>query len=72
MASRLFELMNNMPQMPGAIGNFQNVLAQYNQFRSLFKGNAQQQVQQMLGSGQISQEQLNQAIQNAQSFRNMR
>lgn len=75
MANKLFEMMNAMPQMPGALGNLQNVMTQFNQFRSLFHGNgqqAQQQVQQMLNSGQLSQERLNQAIQYAQSVRNMR
>ena len=70
MANKLFEMMNNMPQMGGAMGNFQNLMNQFNQFRSMFRGNAQQEVQQMLNTGRINQEQLNQAMQMAQSFRN--
>ena len=70
MANKLFEMMNNMPQMGGAMGNFQNLMNQFNQFRSMFRGNAQQEVQQMLNTGRINQEQLNQAMQMAQSIRN--
>ncbi len=70
MANKLFEMMNSMPQMGGAMGNFQNFMNQFNQFRSMFRGNAQQEVQQMLNTGRINQEQLNQAMQMAQSIRN--
>lgn len=52
-------------QMMGGGGNF---LQQFNQFRQMFRGNPQQQIQQMLNSGQISQEQYNRAVQQAQSI----
>ena len=35
------------------------LLQQYNQFKSTFSGNAQQQVQQLLNSGRMSQQQYN-------------
>ena len=45
--------------------NVQNLLAQFQQFKNTFHGNPQQQIQQMLNSGRISQEQYNQAVQMA-------
>ena len=45
--------------------NMQNVLQQFQQFRQSFKGNPQEQIQQLLNSGRISQAQYNQAVQMA-------
>lgn len=57
---------NQMNQM-----NRPNLFQQFMQFKNSFKGNAQQQIQQMLNSGQISQEQYNHAVQQAQALRKM-
>jgi len=51
--------------------NMQNLLQQFNQFRQNFKGDPRQQVQQMLNSGRISQEQYNQAVQMANQFKSL-
>lgn len=40
-------------------------ISQFNQFKKTFNGNPQQIVQQMLNSGRITQDQLNQAMQKA-------
>jgi len=48
-----------------------NVLQRFNQFRNQFKGDPRQQIQQMLNSGQISQAQYNQAVQQAQMLQRM-
>lgn len=40
-------------------------ISQFNQFKKTFNGNPQQVVQQMLNSGRITQDQLNQAMQKA-------
>jgi len=48
-----------------------NVLQRFNQFRNQFKGDPRQQIQQMLNSGQISQAQYNQAVQQAQMLQKM-
>ncbi len=45
--------------------NVQTMLAQFKQFRSGYKGDPRQQVQQMLNSGQITQDQYNRAVQMA-------
>ena len=49
-------------------GNMMNFMQSFNQFRQTFQGNPQQQIQNMLNSGQISQEQYNQAVQKAQQI----
>ena len=60
-------LMGGMPQM----GNFQNIMQRFQQFRQTFQGDPRQQVQQMLNSGKISQSQYNNAYQMAQQFQKM-
>lgn len=44
-------------QLPQPFGNMQNLANQFRQFQQTFKGNPQEQVQQLLNSGQMSQEQ---------------
>lgn len=47
------------------------LMQQFMQFRNSFRGDPQQQVQQLLNSGQISQEQYNLAVQQAQQLQAM-
>ena len=47
------------------------LIQQFNQFKNSYTGNPQQQIQQMLNSGQISQEQYNQAVQTANMLKNI-
>ena len=53
------------------INNPMQMLNQFNQFRNNFSGNAQEQVQKMLNSGKITQEQYNQAVQMANQLSKM-
>lgn len=48
-----------------------NIIQRFQQFRQNFKGDPQQQVQQLLNSGKVSQQQYNQAVQMAQQFQRM-
>lgn len=48
-----------------------NVMQRFLQFKQQFQGNPQEQVQQLLNSGKISQAQYNQAVQMANQFRQM-
>ncbi len=59
-------LYNDMNQ-----GNQNNLIQRFQQFRQNFKGDPQQQVQQLLNSGKVSQAQYNQAVQIAQQFQRM-
>ena len=45
--------------------NVHTMLVQFQKFRSGYKGDPRQQVQQMLNSGQITQDQYNRAVQMA-------
>lgn len=64
MANPLYnQMMNNNSQ--------NNFLQRFNQFRQNFNGNPQHQIQQMLNSGKISQEQYNRAVQQAQNIMRM-
>ena len=54
MSNPLFGMLSGQMQM-------NPMLQKFNQFRQMFKGDPQQQVQQMLNSGKISQAQYNQA-----------
>ena len=46
-----------------------NMLNQFNQFRQMFKGDPRQQVQSLLRSGQMSQEQFKQLAEQADQLR---
>lgn len=48
-----------------------NVMQLFTQFRKSFTGNAQEQVQQMLRSGQITQQQYDRAVAQARQFQNL-
>ena len=68
MSNPLFQLLGNQ-QMP--LGNMQQLIQQFNQFKNTFKGNPHQQVQQLLNSGRVTQEQYNNAVRIAQSLQSM-
>lgn len=48
-----------------------NLIQRFQQFKQSFTGNPQQQVQQLLNSGKVSQEQYNQAVQMAQQLQQL-
>lgn len=48
-----------------------NMLQRFQQFRQNFRGDPQQQVQQLLNSGKVSQADYNRAVQLAQQFQRM-
>ena len=50
--------------MPNNVGNMGNIIQQFQQFKNNFRGDPRQQVQQMLNSGRVTQEQYNQAVHN--------
>ena len=46
--------------LPAGDGGFSGMLAQLNQFKQSFRGDPQQEVQRLLASGQMTQQQYNQ------------
>jgi len=62
---------NNTHQMGSAqnpLSNMQNLLRRFDQFRNTFIGDPKQQVEQLLRTGQMSQEQFNQFQQTARQI----
>lgn len=69
MSNPIFNMLgNSVLPMRGPMNNMIQMAQQFMQFKNTFKGNPQQQVQQLLNSGKVSQEQYNQAVQVAQQL----
>lgn len=66
MANPIFNALGG--SMQGPIGNMQQMIQSFTQFKNTFKGDPKQTVMNMINSGQISQEQLNKAQQMARQF----
>lgn len=64
MNNPLFQMMQQ--QLP-----MNNMFQRFQQFRQMFRGDPRQQVQQLMNSGRVSQDQYNQAVQMAQQFAKM-
>lgn len=64
-----FNSLGNTPQM--SLNGLQGVIQRFQQFQRTFTGNPQQQVQQLLNSGKITQQQYQQAYQMAQQLQRM-
>lgn len=58
-------------QMPGPMGQFQNMMRQFQQFKQSFQGDPKAEVQKLVQSGKISQQQLNQLQQMAGQFQQL-
>ena len=70
----IFNAMKQQQQMSNnnsPFGNFMNMVKNFNQFKSQFNGDPQQQVQQLIDSGKMSQEQFNQLSNMAKQFQSM-
>ena len=67
MANQLFNILGGQQQM----NPMTNLVNQLNQFRQSFSGDPKQQVQQLLNSGRMSQNQYNQLSQMATQIQNM-
>jgi len=62
MSNPLYGMMN---------GQQNNVVQRFQQFQRLFKGDPKQQVQQLLNSGRVSQDQYNKAVQMANQLQRL-
>ena len=58
-------------QMPGPMGQFQNLVQQFQQFKQSFQGDPRAEVEKLVKSGKISQQQLNQLQQMAGQFQQL-
>jgi len=64
MPTQLYNMMNPNPSNQG------NFIQRFIQFKQNFNGDAQQQIQQALNSGKITQQQYNNAVRQAQQIMN--
>lgn len=72
MPNPIYNAMNNRPPMMGGrMGNFFNMMQQFQQFRNAYRGDPKAEVQNLLNSGKMTQEQYNQLAQTAQMFQSM-
>nr|DAW43002.1 MAG TPA: hypothetical protein [Caudoviricetes sp.] len=58
-------------EMPGPLVNFQQMMQQFQQFKSSFQGDPEQEVRKLLASGRMTQQQLDQLQQAAQMFQGL-
>ena len=70
MANPLFQALGG-GQMPGQMGQFQNMVQQFRQFQQTFQGDPRAEVEKLVQSGKISQQQLNQLQQMAGQFQQL-
>ena len=66
----LFNALGNQ-QHTTALQPRMNIIQRFQQFQQAFKGDPRQQVQQLLSSGKVTQEQYQQAVQMAQQLQRM-
>lgn len=70
MSNPLFQMFGNQrPRQNGPFNNPLQMMQEFNEFKSNFYGDPKQKVQEMLNSGQMTQEQFNQLSAMAQTFR---
>lgn len=56
---------------PQPMNGMQAMMQRFQQFQRMFTGDPRQQVQQLLNSGKVTQQQYNQAVQMAKQFQQM-
>lgn len=59
------------PQMPGQMGQFQRMMQQFQQFKANFNGDPKAEVEKMMQSGKLTQQQLNQLQAVARQFQGL-
>lgn len=59
------------PQMPGQMGQFQRMMQQFQQFKANFRGDPKAEVEKMMQSGKLTQQQLNQLQAVARQFQGL-
>ena len=72
MGNPFYNRFNNNNQFnTGPLGQLMNLKQQFNAFRQQFQGDPQQQVQQLLDSGQMTQEQFNKLSNMAKMYQSL-
>jgi hypothetical protein len=63
--------MNPLFNMMNQNNPYNNFMKQFNEFKKTINGNPQEQIQQLMNSGKITQAQYNAAVQKANAIRSM-
>lgn len=63
--------MNSIYEQYGNMGQQNNIVKQFEQFKNTFRGDPQQQIQMLLNSGRITQAQYNNAVMMANQLKGM-
>ena len=72
MANPLFNALGGgMPAMPNPMGQFGQMMQQFQQFKANFEGDPKAEVEKLLQSGRLNQQQLNQLQQMAKQFQSL-
>lgn len=73
MTNPLFNALGGVktPQMPGQMGQFQRMMQQFQQFKANFRGDPKAEVEKMMQSGKLTQQQLNQLQAVARQFQGL-
>lgn len=71
MPNPFFNRFGNNPAPNNPFGNAMNILRQFKEFKQNFQGDPREQVQNMLNSGQMTQEQFNQLSNMAAQFKDV-
>lgn len=72
MPNPIFDMMSRrQPYQQSPMNNFSNMLSRFNQFKQTFQGDPKQQVQALLNSGAMTQEQFEQLSGMAKQFQGM-
>lgn len=58
-------------KLPGALGDFQQMAQQFRQFKATFQGDPRAEVEKLVQSGQLSQDELNQLQMMAKQFQSL-
>lgn len=69
MINPIFQQMQGAAPTPG--NNIQNLIQRFQQFQRMFTGDPRQQVQNLLNSGKVSQDDYNRAVQMANQLQKM-
>lgn len=67
MSNPIFQQMSGQMPQNGMNG----LMQRFQQFQQMFRGDARQQIQQLMNSGRVTQSQYNNAVQMAQQFQKM-
>ena len=72
MSNPLFNAMQGMSgNLPGQMGQFQRMAQEFKRFEAGFNGDPQQEVQRLLNSGKMTQQQFNQLYGIARQFQSL-